>query len=69
MRMGIAEATHESAAPTLDDKGALQCLGCEFAASADDTLSFDEDITSVRRCASGIEDANINKCNDSIITI
>lgn len=67
MRMGIAEAAHKSAAPTLDDKGTLQCLGCDFATNADDTLSFDEDITSVRCRASGIEDANVNKCNDIII--
>lgn len=68
MCMGIAEAAHESAAPTLDDKGTSQCLGCKFAANSDDTLSFDEDITSVRWCASGIEDIDVNECNDRIVT-
>lgn len=68
MCMCIAEAAHKSATPTVDDKGMLQCLGREFVANADDTLSFDEHIASVRCCASGVDDVNIDECNDRIIT-
>lgn len=66
--MCIAEAAHKGATPTVDDKGMLQCLECEFIANAADTPSFDEYIASVRCCASGVDDVNIDKCDDCIIT-
>ena len=68
MRMGVAEAAHQSAAPTVNDKSALQRLRCEFFADADDTLSFDEYIPSVRCCAGGIQDIDVHERNDRIIT-
>lgn len=65
--MRIAEAAHQGATPTFDHNDTLQRLGREFTSNADDTLPFDEHIASIRCCTGGIEDVDVNKCNNRII--